>query len=269
MLIDEIDFAALYRQQIGLSSRTAKTAADWDKRAEKMAATCVSSQDHYLRQLLNAIDLTGARTLLDVGCGPGSVCLNLADKLEQVYGIDYSSGMIQAAEQGASARGLSNVTLHQCAWEDDWSVLPRCDIAVASRSTLVGDLQQALYKINQQARLRIYITHPLNPAFVDRDIQLAIGRTVQEVPGYIYAVNILYQMGIHASVRFIYPLPQQATSLERFTDAVSWSLGGLTTGEHQQLISYYQHRQRQGKPLSAPARTWALLSWQHQPLENQ
>ena len=37
MLIDDIDFADLYLQQLRLAHRTEKTPDHWDQRAEKMA----------------------------------------------------------------------------------------------------------------------------------------------------------------------------------------------------------------------------------------
>lgn len=37
MLIDEINFSALYQQQLALAQRTEKAPEHWDKRAEKMA----------------------------------------------------------------------------------------------------------------------------------------------------------------------------------------------------------------------------------------
>lgn len=37
MLIDDIDFADLYLQQLKLAHRTEKTPAHWDQRAEKIS----------------------------------------------------------------------------------------------------------------------------------------------------------------------------------------------------------------------------------------
>ena len=79
MLIDDIDFADLYLQQLRLAHRTEKTPDHWDQRAEKMAENCASPTDSYLQQLTSKIDLQGAQTLFDMGCGPGTVSLALAD----------------------------------------------------------------------------------------------------------------------------------------------------------------------------------------------
>ncbi|MCZ9212134.1 ModD protein [Escherichia albertii] len=52
MLIDDIDFADLYLQQLKLAHRTEKTPDHWDQRAEKMAENCASPTDNYLQQLV-------------------------------------------------------------------------------------------------------------------------------------------------------------------------------------------------------------------------
>ena len=66
MLIDDIDFADLYLQQLKLAHRTEKTPDHWDQRAEKMAENCASPTDSYLQQLTAKIDLQGAQTLFDM-----------------------------------------------------------------------------------------------------------------------------------------------------------------------------------------------------------
>ncbi|QSX33198.1 class I SAM-dependent methyltransferase [Shewanella avicenniae] len=263
MLIDELDFAALYHQQMQQAGRTTKAPEHWDSRAEKMAELCANKQDPYLQQLLAKIDLTGAKSLLDVGCGPGTVSLNVADKLNHVCGIDYSTGMLEVAQRYASQQQLSNVEFIRRAWEDDWHDLPQCDIAVASRSTLVADLKAAMIKLNNQAKQRVYTTHTVATSFVDVAIQRAIGRPVVELPNYIFAVNILYQLGIYAKVDFIRGpnCRNQTSSYEAFAESVSWSLSGLSDDEQQRLFDYYQTQKRHGDVLVTPTKDWALVYW--------
>ncbi|WP_409309202.1 class I SAM-dependent methyltransferase [Pectobacterium sp. B1J-3] len=263
MIIDEIDFSELYQSHLARAARTAKAPEHWDKRAEKMAINCAAPHDPYLEQFIAKMNFSGAQTLLDVGCGPGSVCLNVASRFEQVYGIDYSEGMLDVARRRANAMGVTNAAFSHCAWEDDWSRLPDCDIAVASRSTLVMDLEQALYKLNQKARLRVYTTHTVSPTFVDSRILSAIGRTSASLPTYIYAVNILYQMGIHAKVDYIRGPNCQGNieTFERFAEGVAWSLGGLSEDEMRRLKAYYHRHQHGDLPLVSPTRDWAFVYW--------
>ncbi|BDM65346.1 methyltransferase [Shewanella sp. NFH-SH190041] len=263
MIIEDVDFAAMYQAHLKKANRSHKTSDHWDKRAEEMAVSCANPNDPYIRDFLAMMDLTGADTLLDMGCGPGSICLAAADRFEQVYGVDYSAQMLTVCRRRAVQLGLGNVNLLQRAWEDDWQDIPVCDIAVASRSTLVGDLHAAMYKLNQHARLRVYTTHTVSPTFIDPRIIRAIGREVVTLPNYLYAVTVLEQMGIHPKVDYITSLNCQGrdNSYEDFEHSVSWSLGGLSEAETMALRQFYDSHKQPGKPLLAGDRSWAMVYW--------
>ncbi|MEX5734855.1 SAM-dependent methyltransferase, partial [Providencia hangzhouensis] len=148
------------------------------------------------------------------------------------------------------------------AWEDDWSSLPKVDISVASRSTLVDDLKAALLKLNRQTKLRVYTTHTINPTFIDEHIIRKIGREVIRLPTYIYAVNILHQMGINARVDFIKsPKKGGFDSFDTFADSVNWSLKNITPEETAILRKYYDEQTALGKTIPYPSRDWAMVSW--------
>ncbi|RWR03424.1 methyltransferase [[Pantoea] beijingensis] len=263
MLIDDIDFAALYRQQLRLARRTEKTPAHWDKRAKAMAERASLPQDGYLQQLLGKIDLHGARTFFDMGCGPGNLVLAVSPRLEQVYGIDYSPGMLAVATRQAQRLGVANAHWIERSWDETWDDLPVCDIAVASRSTLPADLKAAMRRLNRQARLRVYTTHIVDPLFMPAAIQRALGRDVVELPTYIYAINILYQMGIKARLDFIRGSNYQGdnSTFERFCNNVTWSSGSLNDVEKKRLLVWYQQKISNGEPIVTPTRDWALISW--------
>jgi SAM-dependent methyltransferase len=55
-----------------------------------------------------ALDRTG--TLLDVGCGPGSLTLPLAPRVESAVGIDADPDMLAEAARLADLRGIHNIT---------------------------------------------------------------------------------------------------------------------------------------------------------------
>ncbi|EML1937720.1 class I SAM-dependent methyltransferase [Providencia stuartii] len=262
MLIDQLDFAKMYQDHMQKAQRSRKEPEHWDKKAQKMAQTCANPHDPYLIHFRELMDFTDAETLLDVGCGPGSVCLNLANQLTSVIGIDYSQGMLDAARERANALNINNAQFEQLAWEDDWTHLPKVDIAIASRSTLVDDLKAALLKLNRQANLRVYTTHTVNPTFIDENIIHSIGREVVRLPTYIYAVNILHQMGINARVDFINSSDNSGfASVDAFIDSVNWSLKNLTTDEITKLHQYYAQQISSGKRIPYPSRNWAMVSW--------
>jgi SAM-dependent methyltransferase len=55
-----------------------------------------------------AADLRGSPRLIDVGCGPGTVALRLADLFAEVIGVDADRGMIEEAIRAAALRHLTN-----------------------------------------------------------------------------------------------------------------------------------------------------------------
>jgi 2-polyprenyl-3-methyl-5-hydroxy-6-metoxy-1,4-benzoquinol methylase len=60
--------------------------------------------DSHSHQYLHATD-----TVLDLGCGPGGLTLELARKTQMVYGVDISGGMIEVARAKAEAKNVWNV----------------------------------------------------------------------------------------------------------------------------------------------------------------
>ncbi|UBX50768.1 methyltransferase domain-containing protein [Providencia alcalifaciens] len=262
MLIHQLDFAKMYQQHMQQAQRSRKEPEHWDKKASQMAKNCANPNDPYLIRFRQLMDLTGAKTLLDVGCGPGSISLYLANQFQSVTGIDYSAGMLEMANIRAKEMNVTNAQFKTLAWEDSWDDLPKADISVASRSTLVDDLKAAMLKLNRQTNLRVYTTHTVNPTFIDEKIIREIGREVVSLPTYIYAVNILHQMGIHASVDLIKsPNRGGFDNVDAFIDSVNWSLKDLTEEEIEKLRVYYQKQTADGKALPFPSRDWAMVSW--------
>lgn len=60
--------------------------------------------------LADALRLDGRGRLLDVGCGPGTIALTLADLFREVVGVDPDGGMIAEAGREAARAGLTGKT---------------------------------------------------------------------------------------------------------------------------------------------------------------
>ncbi|MGH3300474.1 MAG: class I SAM-dependent methyltransferase [Streptosporangiaceae bacterium] len=62
-----------------------------------------------LRDAFAAVaDLRGSPRLIDVGCGPGTVALRLADLFAEVVGVDADRGMIEEASRAATVHNTTN-----------------------------------------------------------------------------------------------------------------------------------------------------------------
>jgi SAM-dependent methyltransferase len=60
--------------------------------------------------LAKALTLDGQGRLLDIGCGPGTLALSLADLFSETVGVDPDSGMIAEATQLADEAGVTEKT---------------------------------------------------------------------------------------------------------------------------------------------------------------
>ncbi|MEE4637920.1 MAG: class I SAM-dependent methyltransferase [Wenzhouxiangella sp.] len=259
--IFEIDFGQLYRKHMAACGRQVKAPEDWDARACRMRA--VATDSGYVRQFVARMDLAGCQSLLDVGCGTGAISLAVADRLEQIFALDYSVGMLAAMKELAAERGIDHIHPLRRAWEDEWRDVPVCDVAIASRSTAVMDLEAALKKLDAHAAKRAYLTSKVGGYFIDPEIAGVIGRQLDPVPDYIYAVNILYQMGRQPRVDFIDNdhRPTDCETADEFVRRVSFSLGSVTDPERERLAEWFQADPDRARASGRPFR-WAFIGWE-------
>lgn len=88
-------------------------AAFWNKLAERYARKPVENPDAFDRKIaITRSRMTAEQTILDIGCGTGSLALRLAPSAAQVHGLDVSREMIRIANDKAHKQGARNVTFH-------------------------------------------------------------------------------------------------------------------------------------------------------------
>lgn len=264
MIIDEIDFNALYLNHLKACKHYALPPDKWDKKARNMAEKMVGRASIYNEAMLKAINLQPDETCLDIGCGPGTLALPLAQMGKAVYALDYSQGMLEVLSEFKAEQGLTNLHLLHKSWNDDWADVPQADVVLASRSTLVDNLDEMIDKLCAKAKKRVYLTSVTQRHFLDDGIFEAIGRHDVGFPTYIYLLNRLYQKGIQANVNFIETESGrfQGETFEDLLAAVEFSLGELTQQERHALADFYQQKQQRQEAISHGQRKWALIWWQ-------
>ena len=236
---DEIDFDALYKAQKAKSSFGKKLAEHWDKKAPSFNEGVMKSV--YAQEFIDQVDFTGVSTLLDFACGAGALSIAAADKLERIYGYNFSPKMLEFARENAQIYGTKNVKFAQKAFEDDWSDVPACDLVFASRCLEVDDLKTALKKLLSKTKKSLYITFKVGGSFVDDEILDAIGREVEQKPDFVYLLNILFQMGYLPSLIYIKAWCHggRAKSAEEFVQKTRWMLGGELSGTKEARLAEY------------------------------
>ncbi|KGQ31568.1 class I SAM-dependent methyltransferase [Gallibacterium anatis] len=257
-----INIAELYQRHLQQSGNHSPSPQKWDNKAQKMAQHLIEKRSHYTETLLSAINARPDETVLDIGCGPGTLALPLAQQCKQVYALDYSKGMLEVLTQYQQRLNLDNITPLHCSWEQDWQNVPQADIVVASRSTMVQNLDDAIDKITAKARKRVYLTAITQPSFLDADIFAALNRQPQGFPTYIYWLNRLYQRGIQAELRFINAdLSNYQGDYVEFLKSVEFTLGSLNDEEKQCLENFYNERKIKQIPIKHGQPKWALIWW--------
>jgi SAM-dependent methyltransferase len=263
---DDIDWQLLWQQSRAAKSWKSKDAKDWDKKAEAFAGR--TRESAYVDLFLSHIELDPEFTVLDVGCGPGTLALPIATQVRRVTAIDYSQGMLDLLNREAADKGIDNVSTVHCGWEDEWSdfgVEPH-DLVIASRSMNISDLSGALQKLGRYATT-IHVAERIAPSPFDPNAFAALGREFSSGPDYIYTVNMLYQLGIHPRISKIeLARDQQFASLEAAVEGYAWMFKDLHSEERQLLEKYVKNRivKQDDDHLIVRrdhVQRWALLSW--------
>ena len=260
MKYEDIDFNELYVKQKELTSFKAKGKEAWDEKAPSMNKRVHNSI--YNEQFLSLLNLDGIKSSLDVGCGVGNLSLKLADTLDEVFCLDYSSGMLEILNQNAKEKNLHNIKTINKSWYDLWEDVPNADLVIASRSMEVKDMKEALLKLNEKANKKVVISFKKGGTFVSDEILDVLQKEVIKKPDYIYVINILYSLGINASVNFVQSEGRSTiyTSKEKFIESIKWSLGELSNDDIKALEDYYENIDLSSKQESEPVE-WAVISW--------
>ena len=181
----------------------------WDGRAREFAETAGSSA--YAEVFLAYLGLDPGSSVLDMGCGSGTLAIPLARQGHEVFAVDFSRGMLDALQRAVEKEGLTTVRSVQLdlnapwsEWEDRGITEDCVDVVLASRSTMVEDIGAAFEKFERAARQRVVVT--LVTEFTPRGTK-RMGERIDGdqpyIPDFIFAVNVLLQMGKYPSLRYI------------------------------------------------------------------
>ena len=178
---------------------------EWDKRARHFRPLETAP---YARDFMKLLALEPGESALDMGCGAGSIAIPLAQAGHPVIAADFSPAMLGTLDAGIEYYGLERrITPLELAWDDDWDlvgpVAKAVDVAFASRSVTTTNLKGALAKLDRTARRRCAVTMVANssPRY-DLHLMNAIGASVTCSNGFVYAFNILIQMGALPQVTY-------------------------------------------------------------------
>lgn len=245
-----------------------KVDKNWDKAAEGFYKR--TKKDDYQNALFSKLILDENDTLLDLGCGEGSITVPLAKKVKKVIGYDSSPKMLEFLEKRAKNENIDNVETILKPIEDiKYDEIGDVDIVIASRSLNgIIPINEVLCEINKIANKYVFITlfGPENQK-MEKEFDEHIGKKRANFPSHNYFFNILYNMGIYANVeRLDLKIYREYDNLEEAMDNGKFNLDLYSDGEKKQLRDFLNNllsvNPENGKlyyPKDKP--DWILIWW--------
>lgn len=276
MDFNKIDWNAMWQKELDDSRWEIKSPRElWDKRADKFDRVVnrvkegqARDKRDYISQMLDHIEIKPGWTLLDIGCGPGTLTIPLAKKAGSVTALDISSKMLERFKSDADKVGLDNIRYLNSSWQDAFvnGQVGSHDVVVASRSLMSGDIKNALSNIAVIARQAAYLTFPIVHLPFDWVAYEAIGRAKKKYPPYIYVNNMLFQMGTRANVEILYSnVKVQFSSAEQAMEDLQWRSDPFTPDEKIKLREFLEQKFAEKKDSSVFTHegqsVWALIWW--------
>lgn len=232
---NEVDWVGFWKEML-----KDKKDKDWDKAAVGFYKR--SKKDDYQNALFSKLILNENDTVLDLGCGEGSITIPLAKKVKKVIGYDSSSKMLEFLEKRAKNKNINNIETIQKTIEDlKYDEIGDVDVVVASRSLNgIIPIDEVLSEINKIANKYVFITlfGPENQK-MEKEFDESIGKKRTNFPAHDYFFNILYNMGIYANIeRLNLNVYREYDNLEEAMDNGKFNLD-LYSDEEKELLREY------------------------------
>jgi ubiquinone/menaquinone biosynthesis C-methylase UbiE len=235
---NDVDWLSFWAERL-----EGKKNKDWDQAAAGFYKR--THKDDYQVALFDKLVLDENDTVLDVGCGEGSVTIPIARKVKKVIGLDSSPKMLEFLEKRAKEQNVENIeTILKPIEEIKYEEIGNVDVVVCSRSlNAIIPLDEVLLELDRIANKYVFITvfGPENKK-IEKDFEKELGRKTEDFPDYNYFFNILFNLGIYPNVeRFDLNNYREYDSIEEAMDNGKFRLE-LYSDEEKELLKDYLKR---------------------------
>ena len=265
---ENIDWINLWQKKV---SKKRKKPKNWDKEASKFSKR--SKQDEYQENLLSKMRISKEDSVLDLGCGEGSITIPLANVVKKVTAVDSSEKMLEILESKCEKEKITNIEIIKENLEDiTLDHIGKHDIVLLSRSINgIYKIKETLTNINNIANKYVYITlfGPSSWKF-EKGFYESIHKKLDEprldFAPYSYLFNILVNMQICPNVENIEI--KTSRSYDSIEDAMNngrLDLDSFTKQEKDKLHDYLKKnliKNKKGKLEHSDDKSdWILIWW--------
>ena len=195
--VKDIDWEVVWQEPLKTNNIKER---NWDKRAKKFHRK--TKPGDYIDLLFQKLILDKEDTVLDLGCGEGSISIPIANRVKSVTCLDSSRGMLEVLSDKARENKVTNIKTILSSIEDiSYDDLGHYDVVVASRSmNNIIPIRKTIETINEIANKYVFISL-IGPESwkPEREFKESVGID-SNYSSYITLLNLLYSMGIYANV---------------------------------------------------------------------
>lgn len=261
--ISKIDWESVWQKSI---KKGLKKEKDWDSIAKDFGKWL--ENDDYPDILMEHMRISPNDTVLDIGCGEGTITRKIAKKAKEVTGIDKSELMLEELEKNSKLEHINNIkTIQMDINEMDYSTIGDYDIVLASRCLNgIWNIKETLETLNEIADKYVYITvfGSSTKEYKKEKAEIA-GKPFKEGTDYIVLALILKSMGIEANI-----IQLECKNLKEYSDfdeAIQrsiWRLGELEEENKIALENYFREifvKNERGNWVNPKDKTDLVLIW--------
>ncbi|WP_462272540.1 class I SAM-dependent methyltransferase [Methanohalophilus sp.] len=231
-----------------------------------------------VEKTLNELPLDPNYSVLDVGAGPGSLAIPLAERVSHVTAVEPGKGMLEILQENIDQYGLDNISCVNKCWEDldvDNDLKGLHDIVIASFSLGMPDIRKAIEKMQAASSKYVCLYWFAGETPWDAHSRklwpLLYGKEYIPSPRCDVLYNVLYNMGIYPDMH-VFPL-EYNNSFSSMDEAVDFFKSRYTIDNQQQeeIIRNYLEEvlEKQGDHLVESGHTTRVKLWWQLQTEEQ
>ena len=236
---NEIDWDELWTRKMDKKGDRGK---DWSKAAVKYSER--ASKDNYTEQLISKMILSKEDTVLDVGCGEGSVTIPLSEEVSRITAIDATEKMLEILNEKIEEEGINNIeTIKDDVNDVSLEKYGKYDVVLASRVVNgIKSPKKVFSNLNEIADKYVFITlFGPNNWKLEKDFFKYINKEYTGAPSYTILINLLAEMEIYANVVNLDVGPVRTyKTIEEAIDNGKWNLAKFSEEEQKLLPEYLE-----------------------------
>ncbi|WP_321430039.1 class I SAM-dependent methyltransferase [uncultured Methanolobus sp.] len=250
-MLTDVDWGNVWIEQMKrhLESGNKKECASiWEEKesARKFWEMSQRNNQQRARDVISGLNISPESRVLDIGAGPGTLAIPIAEKVKHVTAVEPSNGMIEVLEENMVAYGRNNISIIRKKWEDidvEKDLDGPYDVIIASFSLGMPDIRKAVEDMLSVSSGHIYLYwFAGNTSWDDHSAEIwpdLHGTEYCTTPKCDILYNVLYQMGIHPNMEtFTLGRTEIYATLDEAVDKLS-SHFSLESDEQKKILEQY------------------------------